>query len=99
VHEPLPSQTTPPFSLHGAPTAAFDVPHAFAEQVTRTQAVALAAQSVGALHATQLPEPSHTLPLLSVHVAPIVAFVVTHAPPVHATVAHFVVDVVQSLVC
>jgi hypothetical protein len=86
THVPRPSQTTPPLSVQVVPFEAFDLPHTFPVHVRVAQSVPVAGQSVGARHATQLPEPSHFLPPFDAHVAPCDAFVVPHTPAVHVAV-------------
>jgi hypothetical protein len=54
------------------------------------QDVVWAGQSVGALQPTQWPLPSHTLPLLSLHIVPAAAFMTEHAPLVHSGTAQTV---------
>jgi hypothetical protein len=78
THLPLPSQTVPLLSVHAVSAAAFESTHAFIVQATVTHLVLGCAQSVAALHATQWPLPSQTVPLLSVHAVPAEAFVFVH---------------------
>lgn len=46
VQDPLPSQTTPPFSVHGVPSGAFVVPQALPTHAATTHAVPVAGQSL-----------------------------------------------------
>jgi hypothetical protein len=78
THLPLPLQTVPLLSVHAVSAAAFESTHAFIVQATVTHLVLGCAQSVAALHATQWPLPSQTVPLLSVHAVPAEAFVFVH---------------------
>jgi hypothetical protein len=97
THLPAPSQTLPLLSVHAVPLVASLVPQTLAVQVFVTQAVVWAMQSVGALHATQLPLPSQTLsPVPPVHVVPMAALPATQQPAVHVLVAQALVGV-QSL--
>jgi hypothetical protein len=59
---PLAVQLVPPLSVHAVPAAAKLVPHVLLVHVSSTQAVVCAGQSLGPLHATQLPLPSQTVP-------------------------------------
>jgi hypothetical protein len=64
THVPLPSQTTPPLSLHVVPLGALVTPQvcAVVSHVFVLHAVGCEGQSAGAKHATQVPLPSHRLP-------------------------------------
>jgi hypothetical protein len=97
MHVPLPSQMFPPLSLQAVPDGAVVVPQALPMQVLGLQAVVGAGQSVGITHATHVPFPSHTLPPLSVHVVPALAFVVPQQPAAHVLVTHAVLWAVQSV--
>jgi hypothetical protein len=77
THLPLPSQATPPLSLHEVSTGAFVSMHALLVQVAVTQRVVIE-QSAATLHATQLPLPSQVLPPWSAHGVSIARFVVVH---------------------
>jgi hypothetical protein len=97
THLPLPSQTLPPLSVHVVPLVASLVPHLLLVQVSRRHAVLCGAQSVGWAHATHLPLPSQTLPLLSVHVAPAGALLVPQVLLLQVSTTHAVVCPGQSV--
>jgi hypothetical protein len=97
TQSPAVSQTLPPLSVHDVPEAAFVVPHTFAVQFATLHAVVGVGQSPILLHATQLPWPSHVVPLLSVHAVPSAAFDVPHKLPVHVSTRHLVVCAGQSV--
>jgi hypothetical protein len=84
THVPLPSQTTPPPSVHAVPFAALVVPHACAVHAAILQAVVGAGQSVVTMQATHAPVPSQSLPPLSVHATPADAGVDEHVLLAHA---------------
>jgi hypothetical protein len=90
THVPLPSHTTPLLSVQEEPFGAFIVPQVLPVQVLVLQVVVAAGQSVGVVHATHMPLPSHTWPPLSVHGVPALAFVVLQQPALHALVTHAV---------
>jgi hypothetical protein len=77
---PVPSHTDPPLSLQVAPVAASFVAQALAVHSAALHFVVGIGQSVAALHATHLPLPSHSLPLLSVQSVPALALTVPQQP-------------------
>jgi hypothetical protein len=75
--------------MHVAPMFAFIVPQVLPVHVFDLQAVPVIGQSVGMAQATHLPMPSQTLPPLSAHVVPAVAFVPGAQQPIeHFSGAH-----------
>src|ERR1700722_735121 len=89
THVPAPLHTEPPLSLQVVPGEALLVPQVLVLQVLIKHCVAWAGQSVPALHATQVPVASHTLPPLSVQVVPCVAGFGPQQPVLHASTRHF----------
>jgi hypothetical protein len=71
THEPCPSQTTPPLSLHVVSLGLFWVPQArgWEPQIATLHAVVGVGQSAGEMQATQAPL-TQALPPLSVHAVP-----------------------------
>jgi hypothetical protein len=96
THAPAPLHTWPPLSLHVVPAAALFVPHVFEAHVLVLHSVVCAKQSVGALHATQLPAPLHTWPPLSLQVVPAAALLVPHMLEAQVLSLHTVVCAAQS---
>jgi hypothetical protein len=96
---PFPSQTWPPLSEHVVPALELLVPQVWVEEhVLLLHKVPLAAQSVGALQATQFPLPSQIWPLLSEHVVPAFALLVPHVcVEEHVLLLHNVPVLVQSV--
>jgi hypothetical protein len=77
---PLPSHTDPPLSLQVALVAAFSTAQALAVHSADLHFVVGSRQSVAALHATHLPAPSQSLPLLSVQSVFMAALTVPQQP-------------------
>ncbi len=96
---PAPSQTLPPWSVQRVPAMTSIVPHVCVATLHTegAQVVVLGGQSVSALHPTQLPFPSQSLPPLSVQVVPRGALAMAQQPSVQAATTHALEDPVVQL--
>ncbi len=72
------------------------VPHTPLEHVLTTHSLPVAGQSTAVLQATQVPEPLHTEPPLSLQEVPGDALLVPHVLAVHVLTRHFVAWAAQS---
>jgi hypothetical protein len=96
THDPLPSQSWPPSSLHIVPAAALLVPQAcWVEQVLLWHLVVTAGQSAGIRQPTQLPSPSQTLPPLAAQGVSAAALVVPQQESSQVALTQVFVGVVQ----
>jgi hypothetical protein len=97
MQEPLPSQTTPPLSVHAVPLGAGSLPQRWLLHVLVLQTVPVGAQSFAALHCTQVPAPSQIVPPLSLQAVVSGAFAVPQVLASHVADLHAVDGAGQSL--